>query len=81
MKKKRKYCIIKIVGLKTGGESMKKIMKISTKVFLILIFFVMLFYTFNNSFVFAADFNPDDWIPSDGSGDAKLLEIGVVIDA
>ena len=50
---------------KTGGESMKKIMKISTKVFLILILFVMVFYTFNNSFVYAADtdFNPGDWDP------------------
>lgn len=56
---------------------MKKIMKISTKVFLILILFVMVFYTFN-SFVYAAatDFNPDNWIPNDGSGDAKLLSIG-----
>lgn len=57
---------------------MKKIMKISIKVFLMLILFVMIFYTFNNGFVDAADtdFNPDDWLPHDGSGDAKLLSIG-----
>ena len=60
---------------------MKKIMKISTKVFLILIFFVMLFYTFN-SFVYAADFtlsdfNPGEFMPKNGgSGDSKVLEIG-----
>ena len=68
---------------------MKKIMKISTKVFLILILFVMVFYTFNNSFVYAADtdFNPGDWDPGlkyneSGSkiirsleGESKLKEI------
>ena len=57
---------------------MKKIMKMSTKVFLILVLFIMLFYTFNNDFVYAVDtkFNTNDWIPNDGSGDAKLLSIG-----
>ena len=57
---------------------MKKIMKISAKVFLILIFFVMIFYTFNNGFVYAADtdFNPDEWIPNNGKGDYRLLAIG-----
>lgn len=78
MKKKRKYCIIRVVGLKTGGESMKKIMKISVKVSLILILFVIMFYTFNNSFVYSADtkFNTNEWVPNNGKGDYRLLAIG-----
>ena len=55
---------------------MNKIMKTSIKVVFVLTLFVMIFYTFNNSFVYATDFNPDDWVPNDGTGDEKLLKIG-----
>lgn len=57
---------------------MKKIVKISIKISIALMIFIMMFYAFNNSFVYAADtkFNPDDWVPDDGTGDYRLLAIG-----
>lgn len=59
---------------------MKKIMKKSMKFLLILIFFVMLFYTFNNSFVYAEDFNAANWepnpFPTSIKGETKLQIIG-----
>lgn len=58
---------------------MKRIMNVSIKILLIFMVCIMLFYTFGNSFIYAAnDFDANFWDPSTGGkeGDSKLLEIG-----
>lgn len=57
---------------------MKKTTKIITKIFIILIFLVMIFYTFNNSFVYAsnAKFNANDWVPNSGGNEEELIDMG-----
>lgn len=58
---------------------MKRVMNVSIKILLIFMVCIMLFYTFGNSFIYAAnDFDANFWDPSTGGkeGDSKLLEIG-----
>lgn len=58
---------------------MKRVMNVSIKILLIFMVCIMLFYTFGNSFIYAAnDFDANFWDPSTGKkeGDSKLLEIG-----
>lgn len=56
---------------------MKNVIKIAISVFVLFSVFILLFCTFNTSFIYAADnFKPGDYKPGAGSGDAKLLEVG-----
>ena len=76
MKKKNIYCIIIVIGLKTGGERMGKVIKKNIKIFILFLLFFILCYTFSS--VYAEDFNANEWDPTPTTqpGDDKLLEIG-----
>ena len=66
---------------KSGGESMKNVIKTTIKILILFSVFILLFYTFNTSFTYAAksdakEFDPYAYKPKQSAGDDKLLDIG-----
>ena len=60
---------------------MKNVIKTTMKILILFSIFILLFYTFNTSFTYAAksdakEFDPYAYKPKQSAGDDKLLDIG-----